>query len=138
MYIEKMKAKQTLTSDDVNSIVSAMKTVFPTKSDVEQIVTTKIDEKIKLLPTWASFDEKFKDIPTRAEMEELIKNLPTKEEFFSRMDQLSGEYQKIDEAETLHTGTLSAHEETLEKHDERIKALERRKASTPTPISSIS
>lgn len=70
-------------------------------------------------------DEKFK---------EAFRLLPNKEDFFSRMDKLSHEYQKIDEAETLHASKLSEHTDTLENHDERIKALEHRKSSKPAPI----
>lgn len=64
---------------------------------------------------------------------EAFRLLPNKQDFFSRMDMLSGEYKKIDEAETLHAGKLSEHTDELEKHDERIKAIESRHGSKPTP-----
>ncbi len=64
---------------------------------------------------------------------EAFRLLPNKQDFFFRMDRLSGEYKKIDEAETLHAGQLSEHTDELEKHDERIKAIESRHDSKPTP-----
>ncbi|MBI3956234.1 hypothetical protein HY339_03165 [Candidatus Gottesmanbacteria bacterium] len=76
-----------------------------------------------------TLDEKLKQF-----YDDHIKYLPTKDEFFTRMDKLSGEYKKIDEAETLHTGMMSEHTDTLENHDQRITALENRKVSSPAPI----
>ncbi|MEK7119199.1 MAG: hypothetical protein AAB457_04035 [Patescibacteria group bacterium] len=100
-----MAKKSLLTSIDIASLINAMKLVFPTREEVGKIV-----------------DERFKF-------------LPTKDEFFARIDKLSGEYKKIDEAETLHAGTMSDHADKIENHDERISALENRKASSPAPIS---
>ncbi len=99
------KLKPTLNPADVSLLIGAMKVVFPTREEVREIVKVE------------------------------IKHLPTKEKFFARMDKLSGEYQKIDEAETLHAGKLSEHSDQLEKHDQRIKALEDRHKSAPTPVS---
>lgn len=92
-----------------------MKVVFPTRDEFDQIIDEKLDKK---------FDEK-------------LGKLPTKEEFFSRMDKLSGEYQKIDEAETLHAGTLSEQADAIEKLDQRVTVLEKRKSSSPVPVSSV-
>jgi|WetSurMetagenome_2_1015567.scaffolds.fasta_scaffold425974_1 hypothetical protein len=102
-----MKKKSLLNSADVDLLIGAMKVVFPMREDVDKIVEKKLDEKIKLLPT--------------------------KDEFFARMDKLSGEYKKIDEAETLLDGQLSDHNDALEKHEARIKALESRHGSKPIP-----
>lgn len=77
-----------------------------------------------------TLDEKLKQF-----YEKHIQYLPTKKEFFTRMDKLSGEFKKIDEAETLHVGTLSDHTDQLENHDQRITALENRKSSAPASIS---
>lgn len=101
-----MATKPTLNPADVSLLISAMKVVFATKDDVHEIETIK----------------------------ESIRHLPTKEEFFSRMDKLSGEYKKIDEAETMHAGTISDHTDTLEKQEERIKALENRLKTSPTAV----
>src|SRR3989344_2099455 len=101
-----MAQKSIFTSIDIASLVNAMKLVFPTKEEV--VLKEAFEEKIRLLPT--------------------------KEEFFSRMDKLSGEYKKIDKAETIHAGQLSEHDDTLESHDERIKALESRHGSKPAPL----
>lgn len=104
------KSSPTLNPADVSLLIGAMKVVFPTRNEVEQMFDEKLNEKIG--------------------------RLPTKDEFNSRMDQLSGEYKKIDEAETLHAGALSAHDDTLENHDQRLKSLENRFKSTPTPVAS--
>lgn len=101
--------KPVLTPADLTALINTMKVVFPTREEVEKIVEEKLDAKIK--------------------------NLPTKDEFFNRMDKLSREYKKIDEAETLHTGMMSEHTDTLENHDQRITALENRKTSFPAPVS---
>ena len=98
-----MAKKSILSSIDIASLINAMKLVFATRDEV------------------------------RTMMKEETKHLPTKDEFFTRMDKLSGEYKKIDEAETLHAGKLSQHSDELEKHDERIKALESRRGSKPLP-----
>lgn len=125
--------KTSLQPADITRLISAMKVVFPTHEDVEKIVEEKIGEKTKFLPTKETLDQRLSELPTREEFDEKIRLLPTKEEFFSRMDKLSGEYKKIDEAETLHAGKLSEHTDEIEKHDARIKALESRLGSKPTP-----
>lgn len=73
-----------LSSLDIASLVNAMKLVFPTREDVEKII------------------------------EEKIRFIPTKDEFFTRMDQLSGEIQKVREEQTLHQGQ---HEEINNRLD---------------------
>jgi len=102
----KKAQKPTLNPADVSLLIGAMKVVFPTRDEVKEIVKME------------------------------IKFLPTKEEFFARMDKLSGEYKKIDEAETPHGGKISEHSDQLEKHEDRIKVLESRHVSKPaTPLS---
>lgn len=39
--------------------------------------------------------------------QEAFRLLPSKKEFFDRMDRLSGEYVKIDQAQTLQSGQIS-------------------------------
>lgn len=104
-----MTKKSLLDPTFITALINTMKVVFPTRDEVRTIVKEELDAKIK--------------------------NLPTKDEFFTRMDKLSGEYKKIDEAEILHTGTVSEHTDTLENHDQRITALENRKVSSAAPIS---
>lgn len=113
MYSENMIKKSTLHPADITALIGAMKVVFPTREEVEQMIDEKLDQKL---------DQK-------------LGRLPTKEEFSSRMDQLAGEYKKIDEAETLHAGNISEHADTLENHEDRIKVLEHRRESTPSPVS---
>lgn len=107
-FMAKKAQKPTLNPADVDLLIGAMKVVFPAREEVKKIVEETIGKKTKFLPT--------------------------KEEFFARMDKLSREYEKIDQAETLHAGAISEHTDTLENHDERIKVLERRKISTPASI----
>lgn len=99
-----MAKKSFLTSIDIASLINAMKLVFPTREEVRLII------------------------------KEETKHLPSKDDFYSRMDKLSGEYIKIDEAETLHIGRLSELTDKIENHDGRIKALESRRGSTPAPL----
>ena len=100
-----MSQQSSLNTADVSALINAMKFVFPTTDEVRDIV------------------------------KEETKHLPSLEHFDQRMDKLSGEYKKIDEAETLLADTMSEHTDTLENHDQRITALENRKVSSPTPIS---
>lgn len=112
-----------LTDADIKKLKNSFKDTFATKNDLTNL-TTAFNIALGGLKTY--IDERFS---------EAFRLLPTKEEFFSRMDKLSCEYKKIDEAETLHTGTMSDHADTLENHDQRIAALENRKTFTPAPIS---
>jgi hypothetical protein len=73
-----MVKKSILSSFDIASLVNAMKLVFPTRKEVEHIVEEKLNKKILFIPT--------------------------KDEFFTRMDKLSGEIQKVREEQTLHQG----------------------------------
>lgn len=110
------------TKDDLVAMEKRQDAKYSTKDDVRNLQSAF---KVALGGLQDYIDEKFK---------ESYRLLPTKEEFFARMDKLSREYEKIDQAETLHNGRLSDHTDTLENHDERIKALERRKISTPAPL----
>lgn len=67
--------------------------------EIEEIVDTKLDAKIK--------------------------NLPTKDDFFTRMDQLSGQIQAVREEQTLHQ---RQHDEI----DERIDRVEKKLQLSPT------
>lgn len=107
-----------LTDDDLQKI----KVIVDTS--VQQKIDVALQKALLPLSTGEEIDQK---------LDEKIRLLPTREEFFDRMDKLSGEYKKIDEAETLHAGKLAEHSDTLENHDDRIKILERRHVSAPTP-----
>lgn len=66
--------KPVLTPADLTTLINTMKVVFPTRDEVREIV------------------------------KEEIKFLPTKDEFFTRMDKLSGEIQKVRDEQTVHAG----------------------------------
>ncbi|MBI5619972.1 hypothetical protein HY950_03350 [Candidatus Gottesmanbacteria bacterium] len=85
-----MKQKSILTSIDIASLINAMKLVFPTREEVRQMVK----------------DE--------------TKHLPSKDDFFTRMDKLSGEIQKVRDEQTLHQGQHDEINTKLERHDKRI------------------
>ncbi len=104
---------------DINQLLDAFKKNFVTRDEFDERVGTIVEQKL---------DERITPLKDK------ISLLPTKEEFFARMDKLSGEYKKIDEAETLHVGTISDHTDQLENHEERIKTLERRHSSNPTTL----
>lgn len=120
-----------------------LKENFVSKGDISNLTSafnvglgglkSYIDEKFKFFPTKEELNRRLSELPTRDEFNEKIRLLPTRKEFLARMDMLSGEYKKIDEAETLHAGKLSEHTDELEKYDERIKAFESRHDSKPTP-----
>lgn len=74
---------------------------------IEKIVNNTVDERLK-------------------PVEEKISHFPTKEEFFSRMDELSGQIKKVQESFDLHQGS---HEDLSEKDDElddRLTTVEKR------------
>jgi len=70
---------------------------------IEKVVDEKLDEK---------FDEKFK-------------LLPSKEDFFSRMDELSGQLKKVSDTQELHQGQHDDVTDHLEKHTQRLQRLEK-------------
>lgn len=103
-----MSSQPTLNPADVALLIGAMKVVFPTRDELGEILDKKLEEKLG--------------------------RLPTKEEFAKRMDKLSGEYKKIDEAETLHAGGISEIKTEVENHDDRITVLEKRHTTQPSAI----
>lgn len=109
------------TKDDLVGMEGRQDKKYSTKDNINNLSSAF---KVALGGLQDYIDEKF---------QEAFRLLPNKEDFFSRMDMLSGEYKKIDEAETLHAGKLSEHSDALEKYDERMKALESRHKSKPTP-----
>lgn len=72
--MKKIKSNNSsLNESDIAKLINRMKIVFPTIDEVSQIV------------------------------QEEIKFLPTKEEFYSRMDKLSGEIEKVRQEQVLHS-----------------------------------
>ena len=57
-------------------------------------------------------------------IKEETKYLPTKDEFYTKMDEVMGELKAIREEQTLITGRVSGHTDTLEDHETRIEKLE--------------
>jgi hypothetical protein len=84
-----------LNKKDIDTLIIAMKVVFPTTKEVSELIEEKLEEKIKLLPT--------------------------KEEFFSRMDGLSGEVKDMREAQELHAGDHMEINDRQEKIEKRLK-----------------
>lgn len=125
--------KPTLNPADISLVIDAMKVVFPTKEEVNKIVEQQIDKKLQFAPSWAAINQRLDELLTQEEFNKKISILPTKEEFATPMDKLSKEYEKIDQAETLHADSLSKHDDELENLDERVKVLELRHTSKPTP-----
>jgi len=77
-----------LSSIDIASLINAMKLVFPTRDEVRQI------------------------------FKEETKHLPSKDDFYTRMDKLSGEIQKVRDEQDLHAGqhrTINDRFDTIEK-----------------------
>lgn len=73
-----MIKKTILNAADITGLINAMKRIFPTREDVEKIVEDSLNAKMKFFPT--------------------------RDEFFTRMDELYGEIQKMREEQTLHAG----------------------------------
>jgi len=88
------KNKPNLNPIDVDVLIGAMKVVFPTRTNVEEIIDEKLTEKIKLLPT--------------------------KEEFFGRMDKLSGEIKASRDEQTLHQGQHDDIDSRLKKVETKL------------------
>lgn len=80
-----------LTSDDKNTIVSL----------VSGIVKVDIDA-------------------LRKELKDEFKNLPTKNEFFTRMDKLSAEIQKVRDEQIVHSGDHSDINDRFERVDTHL------------------
>ena len=95
-----MPQKTILSPIDVAALISAMKIVFPTIEQVSALVSEKLDEKIKYIPT--------------------------KEEFFSRMDKLSKEIQDARDELTLHTGSHDDLTDKNENLDSRLVVVEKK------------
>lgn len=86
--------KSVLIPADLTALINKMKVVFPTRDEVEKIVDEKLDAKIKLLPT--------------------------KDEFFTRMDKLSGEIQKVRDEQVVHAGDHSRITDRFELIDKHL------------------
>ena len=81
-----------------------------TKQDLDILAEDQASRYLRVFETKTDHQESF------AELKSLLQNMPSKEEFFNRMDKLSGEYKKIDEAQTIQSNQLSELEDKLEKH----------------------
>lgn len=88
------KNKPNLNPADVDLLIGAMKVVFPTRANVEEIIDEKLKEKIKLLPT--------------------------KEEFFGRMDKLSGEIKAVRDEQSLHQGQHDQIDKRLDRAEKEL------------------
>ncbi len=91
-----------LTQKDINALVDRFKLIFTTKDDLSRFVT-----KADLQAMEKRQDQKFatkddiRDIVDEV-VDEKLKLFPTKEEYFSRMDNLSGELKAVRESQELH------------------------------------
>ena len=73
--------------------------------EIDKLVTDKLDEKTKLLPT--------------------------KNDFFTKMDEVMGELKAIREEHALQGNTVSNHTDQLEKQETQIKHLQHHTAHPP-------
>lgn len=74
------KTSLRLTEKDITTLINRMKSVFPTRKELQIDIDT-----------------------IKEELKNEIKFLPTKEEFFSRMDTLSGEVKAMREEQSIHS-----------------------------------
>ncbi len=73
--------------------------------EIDKLITEKLDEKTKLLPT--------------------------KNDFFSKMDEVMGELKAIREEHALQGNTVSDHTDQLEKQEKQIDYLQHHTAHPP-------
>lgn len=77
--------------------------------EIDKLITEKLDEKVKLLPT--------------------------KDDFFGKMDEVMGELKAIREEHVLQGNTVSDHSDQLERQTEEIKHLQHHTSHPPgSPI----
>jgi len=89
--MKKVKSNNSsLNESDIAKLINRMKIVFPTVDEMPQIV------------------------------QEEIKFLPTKEEFFSRMDKLSGEIEKVRQEQILHSDQHQEINDRFERVDKHL------------------
>lgn len=93
-YSTLMPQQSSLNPADVTALINAMKVVFPTREEVEKIVEEKLDAKIRFIPT--------------------------KDEFFTRMDKLSGEIQKVRDEQVMHADHHSQIDDRFERVDAHL------------------
>ena len=96
------KTRSLLKPADAALLIKSMKTIFPTRDELENVL-----------------DELEKTIDER--LEEKIRFLPTKDDFFTRMDQLSGEIQTVREEQTLHLRQHEVVDERLERVEKKLR-----------------
>ena len=87
-----MTKKSILSSIDIASLINAMKLVFPTRDEVLAMI------------------------------KDGTKHLPTKDDFYTRMDKLSGEIQKVRDEQELHGGQHRTLNDRLEKIEKQLRA----------------
>jgi len=73
--------------------------------EIDKLITEKLDEKTKLLPT--------------------------KDDFFTKMDEVMGELKAIREEHALQGNTISNHTDQLEKQERQIEHLQHHTAHPP-------
>ncbi len=78
-----------LTKKDISTLVDALKQMFLTKNDVQEMFEQLFDKKLKLFPT--------------------------KDEYFFRMDKLSGELKAFRETQELHANEHGRTNDRLER-----------------------
>ena len=89
-----------------------------TKQDllqIKELIDNSRDQTIGAILAYLTRNHPTKDElnASLAEVREEIKHLPNKEEFYTKMDEISGEYKTFQESEPLISHQLSDHEERL-------------------------
>lgn len=96
---------------DIEKLINAMKSVFPTKDEMSQ---------------------QFADVETK------VHKLDAKQDNMDiKLDAFLGQILDAREAQEIQQATITEHSDELEKHEQRIKVVEHRLKSSPTPVSSL-
>ena len=85
-----MAKKSILSSIDIASLINAMQLVFPTRDEVRTMI------------------------------KEETKYLPPKDDFYTRMDKLSGEIQKVRDEQALHAGQHASMHDRFARIDKHL------------------
>jgi hypothetical protein len=97
-----------MTQDELSQLITAMKQVFPTKTEV----ATKED--IQNLITKDEFSEQIK------RLYKMLEYLPSKDHFDKRMDELIKEIKTVREEQTLLSNQVSNHTDRLTVIEEAV------------------
>jgi hypothetical protein len=109
------KSKPTLNQADINLLKHTFATkddlkAFATKDDLRAFATK--DDLADLKAVFATKDDVRQIV--QEEIKSQVGKLPTKNEFFSRMDDLAGDYKKFTEETPVINHQLADHEDRLE------------------------